>query len=107
MPRMRKSSSAVVLLSSALPARRRCWLFLPMETGSYIAFDEVEGAIFTLLLFNFFDYCLYFMDIFANLFVLSSDGSAFFNGLFVAEDSAVAAFVDKIQRSLTNASFYS
>ncbi|XP_033971570.1 uncharacterized protein LOC117470805 [Trematomus bernacchii] len=32
----------------------------------------------------------------------SSDGSAFFNGLFVAEDSAVAAFVDKIQRSLKN-----
>ncbi|KAI4825100.1 hypothetical protein KUCAC02_020798 [Chaenocephalus aceratus] len=30
----------------------------------------------------------------------SSDGSAFWNGLFVAEDSAVAAFVDKIQRSL-------
>ncbi|XP_071059140.1 uncharacterized protein [Pseudochaenichthys georgianus] len=27
---------------SALPARRRCWLFLPMETGSYIAFGEVE-----------------------------------------------------------------
>ena len=47
------------------------------------------------------------MDIFANLFFLSSDGSAFFNGLFVAEDSAVAAFVDKIQRSLKNASFYS
>nr|XP_033947184.1 uncharacterized protein LOC117452580 [Pseudochaenichthys georgianus] len=33
----------------------------------------------------------------------SSDGSAFFNGLFVAEDSAVAAFVNKIQRSLKNA----
>ncbi|KAK1904059.1 Salicylate synthase [Dissostichus eleginoides] len=31
-----------VLLSSALPARRRCWLFLPMETGSSIAFGEVE-----------------------------------------------------------------
>ncbi|KAF3837913.1 hypothetical protein F7725_009681 [Dissostichus mawsoni] len=37
----------------------------------------------------------------------SSDDSAFFNGLFVAEDSVVAAFVDKIQRSLKNASFYS
>ncbi|KAI9522390.1 hypothetical protein NQZ68_036306 [Dissostichus eleginoides] len=32
----------------------------------------------------------------------SSDDSALFNGLFVEEDSAVAAFVDKIQRSLKN-----
>ncbi|KAI9536783.1 hypothetical protein NQZ68_031091, partial [Dissostichus eleginoides] len=32
----------------------------------------------------------------------SSDDSAFFNGLFVAEDCVVAAFVDKIQRSLKN-----
>ncbi|KAI9544896.1 hypothetical protein NQZ68_041836 [Dissostichus eleginoides] len=32
----------------------------------------------------------------------SSDDSALFNGLFVAEDSAVTAFVDKIQRSLKN-----
>ncbi|KAI9525227.1 hypothetical protein NQZ68_009907 [Dissostichus eleginoides] len=32
----------------------------------------------------------------------SSDAGAFFNGLFVAEDSVVAAFVDKIQRSLKN-----
>ncbi|KAK0134039.1 hypothetical protein N1851_030404 [Merluccius polli] len=41
---LRKTSSAVVNLLLAQPARQKCWLLQQMGTGSYIAFAEVEGA---------------------------------------------------------------
>ncbi len=37
--------SAVVLISPAQPACRKCWLFQPMETESYIAFAKTQGGL--------------------------------------------------------------
>ncbi|XP_058639294.1 uncharacterized protein LOC131544819 [Onychostoma macrolepis] len=45
MLHLRKTSSAVVLLSPAQPARQKCWLFQPMETESYIAFAETQALM--------------------------------------------------------------
>ncbi|KAK0135450.1 Tripeptidyl-peptidase 2 [Merluccius polli] len=48
---LRKTSSAVVNLLLAQPARQKCWLLQQMGTGSYIAFAEVE-ALMTLGFFR-------------------------------------------------------
>ncbi len=71
MHHLRKTSSAVVLLSPAQPAHRKCWLFQQMETESYIAFAETEGDLSSSLFIDLFSYFIYLMDGFS-IFLSSS-----------------------------------
>lgn len=57
--------------------------------------------------FYLFIFLLHILDewIFYFSFFLSSDDPGFFEGVFVAEDSAVSTFVDTIQKAVKNASW--
>lgn len=62
MLHLKQTSSAVVFLSPAQPARQKCLLFQQMETESYNAFAETEGGLYSSIFINLFIYFIYLID---------------------------------------------
>ena len=79
-----------------------------METENYTAFAEMEGALCSSVISDWLiDWFSYIFNKLIFLFVFRDSGDhAFFEGIFVAEDSAVSGFVDIIQKAVKNESFY-